>query len=43
MLQIDWIWEKTIIALKEFFANKQVKVILEKLESSWVIFSATLE
>ena len=43
MLQIDWIWEKTIIALKEFFANKQVKVMLEKLESSWVIFSTTLE
>ncbi len=32
MLQIDWIWEKTIIALKEFFANKQVKAMLEKLE-----------
>lgn len=41
MLQIDWIWEKTIIALKEFFANKQVKAMLEKLEWLWIIFSAT--
>ena len=39
MLQIDWIWEKTIIALKEFFANKQVKAMLEKLEWLWMIFS----
>ena len=39
MLQIDWIWEKTIIALKEFFANKQVKAMLEKLEWLWVKFS----
>ncbi len=39
MLQIDWIWEKTIIALKEFFANKQVKSMLEKLEWLWIIFS----
>ena len=41
MLQIDWIWEKTIIALKEFFANKQVKAMLEKLEWLWVNFSAS--
>ena len=40
MLQIDWIWEKTIIALKEFFANKQVKAMLEKLEWLWMNFSA---
>ena len=40
MLQVDWIWEKTIIALKEFFANKQVKAMLEKLEWLWVNFSA---
>ena len=38
MLQIDWIWEKTIIALKEFFANKQVQSMLEKLEWWWVNF-----
>ena len=41
MLQIDWIWEKTIIALKEFFANKQVKAMLEKLEWLGMIFSAS--
>ena len=41
MLQIDWIWEKTIIALKEFFANKQVKAMLEKLEWLWMNFSAS--
>ena len=40
MLQIDWIWEKTIIALKEFFANKQVKAMLEKLEWFGMDFSA---
>ena len=40
VLQIDWIWEKTIIALKEFFANKQVKAMLEKLGSLWVNLSA---
>ena len=40
MLQIDWIWEKTIIALKEFFANKQVKAMLEKLEWLGMDFSA---
>lgn len=40
MLQIDWIWEKTIIALKEFFANKQVKAMLEKLEWFGMEFSA---
>ena len=40
MLQIDWIWEKTIIALKEFFANKQVKAMLEKLEWFGMQFSA---
>jgi DNA ligase (NAD+) len=40
MLQIDWIWEKTIIALKEFFANKQVKAMLEKLEWLGMNFSA---
>ena len=39
MLQIDWIWEKTIIALKEFFANKQVKAMLEKLEWFGMEFS----
>ena len=39
MLQIDWIWEKTIIALKEFFANKQVKAMLEKLEWFGMDFS----
>ena len=43
MLQIDWIWEKTIIALKEFFANKQVKAMLEKLEWIWMNFSAILD
>ncbi len=41
MLQIDWIWEKTIIALKEFFANKQVKAMLEKLEWFWMEFCAS--
>ena len=41
MLQIDWIWEKTIIALKEFFANKQVKAMLDKLEWFGMEFSAT--
>ena len=41
MLQIDWIWEKTIIALKEFFANKQVKAMLEKLEWFGMNFSAS--
>ena len=40
MLQIDWIWEKTIIALKEFFANKQVKAMLEKLEWLGMNFSS---
>ena len=40
MLQIDWIWEKTIIALKEFFANKQVKAMLDKLEWFGMEFSA---
>ena len=40
MLQIDWIWEKTIIALKEFFANKQVKAMLERLEGLWMSFSS---
>jgi len=40
MLQIDWIWEKTIIALKEFFANKQVKAMLEKLKWLGMNFSA---
>ena len=40
MLQIDWIWEKTIIALKGFFANKQVKTMLEKLETLWMNFSS---
>jgi NAD-dependent DNA ligase len=41
MLQIDWIWEKTIIALKEFFANKQVKAMLEKLEWFGMQFNAS--
>ena len=40
MFQIDWIWEKTIIALKEFFANKQVKAMLERLELLWMNFSS---
>ena len=40
MQQIDWVWEKTIIALKEFFANQQVRTMLEKLEWWWVNFSA---
>ena len=41
MIQIDWVWEKTIIALKEFFANKQVKAMLEKLEWYGMEFSAS--
>jgi NAD-dependent DNA ligase len=40
MEQIDWVWEKTVIALKEFFANQQVRTMLEKLEWWWVHFSA---
>ena len=41
VVQIDWIWEKTIIALKEFYANKQVKAMLDKLVWLWVEFNAT--
>ena len=40
VVQIDWIWEKTIIALKEFFANKQVKSMLKRLEWLWINFSS---
>ena len=40
--QIDWVWEKTIIALKEFFANQQVKTMLSKLEEYWINFSSIL-
>lgn len=38
MQQINWIWEKTVIALEEFFANQQVKEMLNKLEKIGINF-----
>lgn len=43
MQQIDWIWEKTVIALEEFFANSQVKEMLNKLENLWIKFGTDNE
>ncbi len=40
MQSINWVWEKTIIALEEFFANQQVHTMLEALEWLWLNFSS---
>lgn len=39
MNQINGVWEKTIIALKEFFENQQVIEMLNKLQEFWINFS----